>query len=179
MNTPSLEAALRDATLVHDREALMLAMDRMAAAITRDMAGRFPVFLTVMNGGLIMAGFLAIRLPFDVQVDYCHATRYRGGTQGGEIQWVRAPRVSLVGRDVLLVDDILDEGYTLKAVRDHCREVGAASVRIAVLCRKLHDRAAPGLAADYVGLEVPDRYVFGFGMDYYDQGRNLAAIYAI
>jgi hypoxanthine phosphoribosyltransferase len=79
---------------------------------------------------------------------------------------------------VLLVDDILDEGHTLKAIRDFCLEQGAARVLLVVLCEKRHGRGA-GLKADFVGVEVPDRYVFGFGMDYHEQGRNLAAIYAV
>jgi hypoxanthine phosphoribosyltransferase len=174
-----LEAALETAELIHDRATLLAAIERMGGEIARDLAGRRPVFLTVMNGGLIVGGHLAIALPFDCEFDYCHATRYRGGTHGGTLDWIKAPRMALAGRDVLLVDDILDEGFTLRAVRDYCLGQGAASVRIAVLCRKVHDRCVPGLAADYVGVEVPDRYVFGFGMDYHEQGRNLPGIWAL
>jgi hypoxanthine phosphoribosyltransferase len=178
-NNHPLKAALATADLIHDRATLLAAIERMGQEIARDLAGRRPVFLTIMNGGLIVAGHLAIALPFDCEFDYCHATRYRGGTRGGTLDWIKAPRVALTGRDVLLVDDILDEGFTLHAVRDHCLRQGAASVRIAVLCRKVHDRCVPGLAADYVGVEVPDRYVFGFGMDYHEQGRNLPGIFAL
>jgi hypoxanthine phosphoribosyltransferase len=178
-NNHPLKAALATADLIHDRATLLAAIERMGQEIARDLAGRRPVFLTIMNGGLIVAGHLAIALPFDCEFDYCHATRYRGGTRGGALDWIKAPRVALTGRDVLLVDDILDEGFTLHAVRDHCLRQGAASVRIAVLCRKVHDRCVPGLAADYVGVEVPDRYVFGFGMDYHEQGRNLPGIFAL
>jgi hypoxanthine phosphoribosyltransferase len=80
---------------------------------------------------------------------------------------------------VILADDILDEGYTLEALREHCLAEGARRVLVAVLCEKRHDRRVPGLAADFVGMEVPDRYVFGYGLDYYGQGRNLPAIYAL
>ena len=80
---------------------------------------------------------------------------------------------------MLLVDDILDEGYTLAAVRQWCMEQGATDVRIAAMTTKQHARVIEGIAADYVGLEVPDRYVFGFGMDYHEQGRNLPGIYAL
>ena len=176
---PSLQEALATADLIHDRATLLDAIARMGQEITRDLSGRNPVFLTVMNGGLIVGGHLAIALPFDCEFDYCHATRYRGGTSGGTLDWIKAPRTALAGRDVLLVDDILDEGYTLRAVRDYCRAQGAASVRIAVLCRKVHGRCVADLAADYIGVEVPDRYVFGFGMDYHEQGRNLPGIWAL
>jgi hypoxanthine phosphoribosyltransferase len=179
MNRPSLEQALETADLLHDRRALTIAIERMGAAIARDLAGSRPVFLTVMNGGLVVAGQLALAISIDCEFDYVQATRYRGETSGGKLQWLREPRMALEGRHVLLVDDILDEGHTLAAIRDWCVQRGAASVRIAVLCEKRHDRRTPGLHADYVGVEVPDRYVFGYGMDFHEQGRNLPAIYAV
>lgn len=137
-----------------------------------------PVFLTVMNGGLFFAGELALNTHTDFEFDYVHASRYHG-TAGAALNWVKKPEVDLNGRHVLLVDDILDEGPTLLAIRDYCREQGAASVRIAVLADKQHDRRAPGITADYVCLTLPDRYVFGFGMDWNGHGRNLPAIYAL
>ncbi|HEY1141257.1 MAG TPA: phosphoribosyltransferase family protein, partial [Lysobacter sp.] len=108
-----------------------------------------------------------------------HATRYRGATSGGELVWKHRPATSMQGRCVLLVDDIVDEGHTLAAIRDWCREQGAADVRIAALAVKVHDRCVPGLSADYMGVEVPDRYVYGYGMDFHEQGRGLPAIYAL
>jgi hypoxanthine phosphoribosyltransferase len=179
MNAHPLSAALAQAELIHDRAALLAAITRMGADISRDLAGQFPIFMPVMNGGLIVGGHLALAVTTDCEFDYCHATRYRSGTEGHSLIWAKAPKVSMRGRHVLLVDDILDEGYTLAAVRKHCESEGAASVRIAVLCRKVHDRCVPGMKAHYVGVEVPDRYVFGFGMDYYEQGRNLPGIYAL
>jgi len=83
------------------------------------------------------------------------------------------------GRRVLLADDILDEGHTLLAIKQWCEDQGAADVRVAVLAVKVHDRCVEGIEADYVGVEVPDRYVFGYGMDFQEQGRNLPAIYAL
>ena len=82
-------------------------------------------------------------------------------------------------RRVLIADDILDEGHTLKAVRDWCEDQGAVEVKIAVLCVKKHDRRVEGIDADYIALEVPDSYVYGYGMDYHEQGRNLPGIYAL
>jgi hypoxanthine phosphoribosyltransferase len=180
VSKPKLTEALASATLIHDRAVLERAIERMGEEIARGYPhDERPVFITVMHGGLIFAASLALALPIDCEFDYVHASRYRGETSGGKLDWIKAPNASLVGRDVLLVDDILDEGCTLAAIRDWCREQGARSVRIAVLCAKRHDRCIDGLEADYVGVEVPDRYVFGFGMDYYGQGRNLPAIYAI
>lgn len=179
MSEKLLHEVLPGAELIHDRAALQSAIVRMAAQIRADYHDTRPLFLTVMHGGMIFASLLALELGFDVEFDYLHATRYRGKTRGGGLQWLRHPAVPMVGRRVLLVDDILDEGHTLAAVRRACISEGAAEVKIAVLTRKLHDRCVPDLVADYIGVEVPDRYVFGFGMDYNEQGRNLPAVYAL
>jgi len=182
MASPSLAAALANAELIVDRATLDAAIAAMAAPIARDYAGEVPVYLTVMHGGLPFAGQLSLELGalgLDLEFDYLHATRYRGQTSGGELVWKHRPATALYGRRVLLVDDILDEGYTLAAVREWCLEQGATDVRIAALAVKRHDRTIAGISADYAGLEVADRYVFGFGMDYHEQGRNLPGIYAL
>ena len=177
-----LQAALAQAELIHDRHALETAIARMARRIRNDFAGQVPVFLTIMHGGLPFAGRLALELGalgLDLSFDYLHATRYRGATVGGGLIWKHRPVTPLRGRRVLLVDDIVDEGHTLAAVRSWCQEEGASEVRIAALAVKRHERCVPGLSADYAGVDVPDRYVFGYGMDFHEQGRNLPAIYAL
>jgi hypoxanthine phosphoribosyltransferase len=179
MTQASLTEALKTAELIHDRAHLNAAIVAMGTRIDAALAGETPLFLTVMNGGLVFAGALALAIATDLEFDYVHATRYRGGTRGEELQWIKRPNASLHGRTVLIADDILDEGYTLRAIRDFCLEQGARRVLIAVLCEKRHSRTVPGIHTDFVGVEVPDRYVFGFGMDYHEQGRNLPAIYAI
>lgn len=179
IQTQTFADVLASADVLHDAAALDAAIRAMAARIDADYAGsERPVFLTVMHGGLFFAARLALLAQTDFEFDYVHATRYRG-TSGGGLNWIKAPAVPLAGRHVLLADDILDEGPTLLAILDYCREQGAASVRIAVLAEKLHDRRAEGIAADYVGVTVPDRYVFGYGMDWHGHGRNLDGIYAM
>jgi hypoxanthine phosphoribosyltransferase len=173
---------MANSDVIHDRARIECAIAAMAVRIRNDFAGSVPVYLTVMHGGLPFAGALAMEIGsrgLDLEFDYLHATRYRGATSGGELAWKHRPATPLRGRRVLLVDDIVDEGHTLAAVRDWCRGQGAAEVRIASLAVKAHDRCVPGLRADYVGLDVPDRYVYGYGMDYHEQGRNLPAIYAL
>ncbi|QNP40993.1 hypoxanthine-guanine phosphoribosyltransferase [Lysobacter solisilvae (ex Woo and Kim 2020)] len=177
-----LQAALANSDLIHDRATLEAAIVRMSARIHDDYVGSVPLYITVMHGGLPFAGQLALELGargLDVEFEYLHATRYRGATSGGELVWKHRPATSLQGRRVLLVDDIVDEGHTLAQIREWCREQGAAEIRIAALAVKVHDRCVPGLAADYMGVEVPDRYVYGYGMDYQEQGRGLPAIYAL
>ena len=184
MNVPDLEDVLDTADLLFDRDALEDAIEAMADKIADDYGddARPPVFLTIMHGGLPFAAQLAFALgenEIDVEMDYLHATRYRGNTTGSGLAWLHRPATPLQGRRVLLVDDILDEGHTLKAVKHWCEDQGATDVRIAVLATKDHDRRVEGIEADYIGVEVPDRYVFGYGMDFHEQGRNLPAIYAL
>ena len=176
---PPLADALASADLLFDRATLEGVIADMGRRIDAALDGERAVFLTVMNGALVFGGHLALAIRTDVEFDYVHATRYRGTTSGSELHWLREPQVPLQGRTVLLVDDILDEGHTLKAVRDDCLRRGATRVLVITLCSKRHDRLVEGIAADFNGVELPDRYVFGFGMDYYEQGRNLPGIYAL
>jgi hypoxanthine phosphoribosyltransferase len=177
--TASLDYALAHSDVLFTREQLDTEIVRMGREIDAALHGETPVFLTVMHGALIFAGQLAFAIRTDLEFDYVHATRYRGETSGSDLHWLRRPEVPLKGRTVVLVDDILDEGHTLKAVRDACLEMGATKVLLAVLCTKLHDRRAHGIEADFNGVDLPDRYVFGYGMDYHEQARNLPAIHAL
>ena len=174
-----LAAVLPHARRIHARAALEAAIARIGREITAALQGERAVFLTVMNGGMFFAAPLALAIDGDLEFDYAHATRYGDATSGSRVEWLREPRAALAWRTVILVDDILDEGYTLAALRGYCVVAGARRVLIAVMCVKRHDRCVPGLAADYVGVDVPDRYVFGYGLDYYGQGRNLPDIYAL
>jgi hypoxanthine phosphoribosyltransferase len=174
-----LQHVLRDAELLHDAAAVRLALDRMASEITAELADTHPVVLCVLTGGIIPTGHLLTRLTFPLEIDYLHATRYRGATQGEHVQWVCRPETDLEGRTVLIVDDILDEGHTLADILEFCNNAGAAQVYSAVLVEKQHARRDPAVTADYVGLSVEDRYVFGFGMDYKEHFRNLDGIYAV
>ena len=138
-----------------------------------------PQSATLSHERRLFAGKLLTRLDFPLQIDYLHATRYRNNTQGSELDWHRLPMLPLDGRNVLIIDDILDEGETLAAVVEHCRAHRAASVLTAVLVDKLHERKVADICADFVGLRVEDRYLYGYGMDYRGYLRNAAGIYAV
>ncbi|MFN2381036.1 MAG: hypoxanthine-guanine phosphoribosyltransferase [Guyparkeria sp.] len=174
-----LDALLARCECLVPAEEMQAAYARLAREINQQLAGRLPLVLAVMNGGLVSVGQLLSRLEFPLELSYLHATRYRGATSGGALKWLAQPDIELAGREVLLVDDILDEGYTLSAVREWCHDAGAARVWIAVATDKQHDRKVPGLSADFSGVPVPDRYIFGEGMDYHGYFRNLPGIYAL
>lgn len=173
-----LRQVLARSIVVHDAAAVAAAYDRIAAAVTARLATRAPLVLAMMVGGMVPAAEVVRRLRFPFQLDYLHATRYRGGTAGRELRWVARPSQPLAGRSVLLVDDILDEGVTLAAVQAECRALGAREVLTAVLTRKRHERTVAGAQAEFIGLEVPDRYVFGCGMDYKEWFRDLPEVRA-
>lgn len=153
------------------------ALDRMATEITDRLAGTDPVVLAVMTGGIIVTGLLLPRLDFQLRLDYLHATRYRNTTRGGELEWRHRPSEAVRGQQVLVVDDILDEGVTMEAIIAACREDGAAGVHSAVLVEKLRARDC-AYRPDVVGLTIPDRYVMGYGLDYKGYFRNALGIYA-
>lgn len=156
---------------------LQAALDAMANAINRQMAGPDPVLvLTVMNGGLVMAGQLLPRLDFLLETDYVHASRYGDNTEGGKLQWQHEPNVDLKGRRVLFLDDILDRGITLQSLVDYAWEKGAISVHTAALIQKRLPEP-PAVEADFLGLTVPDRFVYGFGMDYRGYWRNAPGVF--
>lgn len=165
-------------TLVIPEHEVQAALERMAAAITADLAATRPIAVTVMNGGLVFAGQLLTRLPFTLECDYIHVRRYGRLTVGGELEWIAGPHVDVRGRTVLLLDDILDEGRTLAVVKEALLARGAADIRIAAFARK-ERHEPPAIEADYVGVSVPDLFVFGFGMDVDGAYRNLPAVYAL
>jgi hypoxanthine phosphoribosyltransferase len=174
-----LAIALQNSECLFDERDIDTAIARIALEIRNEYLDERPVYLTLMHGGMLFASKLSLQLGMDVEFDYLHATRYRGALVGSGLAWLHRPSTPLEGRRVLIADDILDEGHTLKAVRNWCEDQGAADVRIAVLCVKNHDRRVEDIDADYIALEVPDRYVYGYGMDYFEQGRNLPGIYAL
>jgi len=168
----------REAECLFTREEVETAVHSMATAIEGRLCDSHPLVLCVMTGALIPAGQLLTHLDFPLELDYVHATRYGSRTRGGELEWIVHPSIALEGRVVLVVDDILDEGLTLAAILEACRRAGAREALSAVLVEKVHDRKN-GLEADFVGLRVPDRYVFGYGMDYKGYLRNAPGIYAV
>lgn len=173
-----LRQVLATADCLHDADAVQAAVRRIANEMNAACRDTCPLLLVVMNGGLLPAGWLLPHLDFLFEVDYLHATRYRGATTGAELHWLARPHKPLRDRDVILVDDILDEGVTLREIASFCRAEGARSVRMAVLvCKDLGRPAA--CTADFIGLIVPNRYVFGCGMDYREHFRHLPALYAL
>ncbi|TAL58426.1 MAG: hypoxanthine-guanine phosphoribosyltransferase [Legionella sp.] len=181
MSIPNkIKEVYEKATCLYTTNEVEAALDRMAIKIHEELHDQNPVLLCVMIGGLVPLGNLLPRLDFPLEVDYIHATRYRGDITGGDIQWKIKPSTNLNGRTVLVVDDILDGGVTLAAIIREIESLGAAKVYSAVLVDKFRKRVLNGLEkADFVGLEVEDHYIFGYGMDYNEYLRNAPGIFVV
>jgi hypoxanthine phosphoribosyltransferase len=171
-------AILQKAELIRSADEVQAAVQRVAHAINATLADQHPLVLSVMGGAVVFTGQLLPMLDFPLDFDYLHVSRYGNEKQGGELQWKVAPRENVAGRVVLVVDDILDEGETLFAIKQRVMDLGASKFYSAVFTDKENGKSKP-IRADFVGMELPNRFVFGYGMDIHGAWRNLPAIYAV
>jgi hypoxanthine phosphoribosyltransferase len=169
---------LADAELLFSADQVQAALVHVAKEINATLADQHPLVLSVMGGAVIFTGQLLPMLDFPLDFDYLHVSRYGNEKQGGELHWKVAPRENVKDKVVLVLDDILDEGHTLQAIKQRVMELGATKFYCAVFADKVNGKAKP-IRADFVGMELPNRFVFGFGMDIHGAWRNLPAIYAV
>ena len=169
---------LKRAEMLHTPEQVQSALHKVARLINAALAQEHPLVLSVMGGAVVFSGQLLPLLDFPLDFDYVHVSRYGDATSGGAMQWKVEPRENVRGRVVLLLDDVLDEGHTLAVLRDRVLALGAEKCYTAVFADKRNQRKKP-IRADFVGMELPNRFVFGYGMDIEGAWRNLPAIYAV
>lgn len=169
---------LEEAELIRSEAEVQAAVRSVAEAVNTALADRHPLVLSVMGGAVVFTGQLLPMLDFPLDFDYLHVSRYGNEKQGGELHWKVAPRENVRGKVVLVVDDILDEGDTMHAIRQRVMELGATQFYCAVFADKMNGKDKP-IRADFVGMELPNRFVFGYGMDVHGAWRNLPAIYAV
>jgi len=171
-------AFLRESDLVSSAEEVQAAVERVAAEVEKRLGDAYPLVLAVMGGAIVFAAQILPKLRFPLDFDYIHASRYGAATRGASLEWRVTPPKHLAGRHVLVLDDILDAGDTMAAIRDRLLELGARSFQCAVLVEKKLEKAKP-IHADFCGLTIPDRFVFGCGMDAKGFWRNLPEIRAM
>jgi len=171
------QEVLKNSEIIFSEGEVQAAVLRMAREINTVLSEHHPLVLSVMGGAVVFTGQLLPLLNFPLDFDYVHVSRYGNSQQGGEMHWKVAPHENVRGRVVLVVDDILDEGETLNAVKQRVMALGATSFYSAIFADKLNGKTKP-IKADFVGVEVPDRFVFGYGMDIHGAWRNLPAIFA-
>ena len=168
---------LKKADRLYPPEVVEAALDRMAREIQIQLSDSNPLLVCIMTGGVVPFGKLLPKLQFPFETDFVHATRYRGALHGGELHWRVGPEANPRDRVVLLIDDILDGGDTLAGIEARYRNDGARAVHKAVLVVKQRARSID-VPVEFKGLDVPDRYVFGYGMDYKGYLRNAPGIFA-
>jgi hypoxanthine phosphoribosyltransferase len=171
-------AFLENSDRILSAEEVQAAVRQLAAKIDARLAGAYPLVLAVMGGAVVFAGQILPLLRFPLDFDYIHASRYGEATQGASVEWRVTPTENVRGRTVLVLDDILDGGETMAAIRERLLALGAHSFYCAVLVEKLLQRAKP-ISPDFVGLQITDRFVFGYGMDAKGYWRNLPEIRAM
>ncbi len=175
--TQDPQEILSHSELIFSEAEVDSAINRLALEITGALSESNPIVMSVMGGAVVFTGQLLPKLNFPLAFDYVQANRYHG-TSGQDLVWRVEPSDKIKGRVVLLLDDILDEGITLAEIKAKCLSMGAKQVLVAVLSEKILEQAKP-IKADFVGLKLPNRYVFGCGMDAYGWWRNLPTIRAL
>jgi len=178
---PDLQQAwafLEKSDQVAGAEEVQAAVRRVAAEIEQRLSTAYPLVLAVMGGAVIFAGQVLPLLRFPLDFDYIHASRYGAATRGAGVDWKVTPPDLARGRTVLVLDDILDHGETMSVIRERLLALGAKEFYCAVLVEKMLGKDKP-IAADFVGLRIPDRFVFGCGMDAKGYWRNLPEIRAM
>ena len=178
-NATDPQTILENSRVLFNREKVAATVQKMADEINAYYGDEPVILISVLTGAIIPAAWLITKLKMPVQMDFVHATRYRGGLYGAELEYRVPPRLDLEGKHVLIVDDIFDEGNTLAAIKGSVEKRHAASVKMAALVRKDHDRGLPRDYVDFFGLDVPDVYVFGCGMDVYEEWRHLDEIWVL
>jgi hypoxanthine phosphoribosyltransferase len=144
----------------------------LARQIEKDFTGRDLVIVALLNGTVVFLADLLRRLSLPLRLDFIGVSSYGGGTESNELVFTKELRLDVSGRDVLLVDDILDTGKTLFRVSDKLRRLGPRRIKICVLLDK-PSRRVEKIAADYVGFTIPNHFVVGYGLDYAERYRNL------
>jgi hypoxanthine phosphoribosyltransferase len=162
--------------VLFDEATILQRLDVLAAQISDDYRDRELTVIVILNGSLIFMADLMRRIPLPLKLDCLSVASYHGGLQtSGEVIFRQIAPPDVAGRHVLLLDDILDSGVTINAIREKLQMANPRSIRVCVLLRKLKERAR-AVNADYVGFDIEDEFVVGYGLDYMERYRNLPCI---
>ncbi|MCX6971403.1 MAG: hypoxanthine phosphoribosyltransferase [Verrucomicrobia bacterium] len=164
------------AKVLYQESTILSRLDEMARQITGDYKGKELTVIAILNGSFIFMADLLRRIPLPLQVDGWSVSSYHGTNTTGRINFRQTQLADVKGRHVLLLDDILDSGLTIHSIKERLeKEAGAASLRVCVLLRKNVERVRH-VDADYVGFDIPNEFVVGYGLDYNERYRNLPYI---
>lgn len=159
--------------ILYTEEELRRRVKELGRQITADYAGREPMLVSVLRGSYIFMADLTRAVSLDVTVDFMAVSSYGAGTvSSGQVEIKKDLSDSIEGKDLIVVEDILDSGNTLYYMMDVLRARQPASIRICTLMDKPERRTKP-ITADYVGFTIPDAFIVGYGLDYAEKYRNL------
>lgn len=162
--------------VLFSREELDRRVKELGKQITRDYAGKAPVVVSILRGSYVFTADLTRAIDLPITVDFMSVSSYGAGTiSSGQVQIIKDLSEHIEGKDLLIVEDILDSGNTLHYLMQVLRARGPASIRLCVLLDKPERRTKP-VTADYCGFTVPDAFVAGYGLDYAEKYRNLPYI---
>ena len=154
-------------------------IDELGRQITHDYQGRHLVLLGVLNGAFIFAADLCRAIALDREIDFIRVASYGTATESsGRIRLLKEPSIDLTGKDVVLVEDIVDTGTTMAWMIEHFRHSGASTIKICTLIDKTERRTVPVTAA-YIGFSLEQGFLVGYGLDHGEKYRNLPAIYTL
>jgi len=174
----TIQALIRKSSVIYSEIEIKTVIKNIADQVNQTIKTDDLYVLCVMNGALIFAGQLLPRLEKNIQYSYIHATRYAASLTGGPIHWLVKPPIDIKGKTVLILDDILDEGITLREIATTCLAMKAKAIYTAVLFDKEITKEK-SYFPNFIGLKVPNRFVFGYGLDCKGLGRNLPHLYAL
>ena len=174
----TVQALITKSSVIYSEIEIKKAIQNIADQVNQTIKTNDLYVLCVMNGALIFAGQLLPRLEKNIQYSYIHATRYASSLTGGPIHWLVKPPIDIEGKTVLILDDILDEGITLREIAATCEAMKAKAIFTAVLFDKEIEKGK-SYFPNFTGLKVPNRFVFGYGLDCKGLGRNLPHLYAL
>jgi hypoxanthine phosphoribosyltransferase len=148
----------------------------LADQLNADYGDKIPLFLPILNGSFIFASDLIKQLEMPCKVSFVKVSSYAGTTSTGQLKTLIGLEESLFNQDILIVEDIVDTGLTLQKIVDELKSLGTRSVEVVALLRKTPAREK-GIPVKYVGFEIENEFVVGYGLDYAGLGRNLKDIY--
>ncbi|MBU3693575.1 MAG: hypoxanthine-guanine phosphoribosyltransferase [Rhodocyclaceae bacterium] len=177
LNLPDPQSVLAQSDCLADAETVRAAIASLARQINAELGNQVVQVLPLLNGSLPFAGMLLPQLTMPLRMNAIQVGRYGYETRGRDLEWL-SPMPDVKGETVLLLDDVLDEGITITLVRSAILAAGARRCLTAVLAEKNPMRPKP-IEADFVAMEMPDRFIFGMGMDVFGWWRNLPSIHAL
>ena len=178
MFMPNIQIKDKEFALSIPEEEILKAVKEVGLAINRDLVGANPLFICVLNGAFMFAGDLMKTINIPCEITFIKLSSYDGLYTSGTVKEIIGLNESVVGRNVVVVEDIVDTGITMERILSSLKAKGASDIRIATFLQK-PDALQKDINVDYVAMKIPNDFIVGYGLDYDGYGRNLKDIYTV